>query len=367
MPLPNVEYMQWAKTGAPWTKPGLLNCSTSGIYELRKTYRDLFGEMPSDLSLTGSGDAYGHPELKAAIAFRYGVLPANVYNANGASMANFVAIAGLINRGDTVLIEHPVYDPIPAAANALGARIVRFERPEADNWRIDIDDLAQLARSEDARLIILTNPYNPGAAWTSDDDLIRLADLVGEDTIVLVDEVYREWGENEVGQTVATKRPNLVATSSLTKVWGLSRLRAGWVIADERLIHHISRAFDAIGAVGPSPIDSISARLIADETLMAELRDESLAQITEGRKLVANWLTNDDRFDATIHPGSGFTILRCVDPDLLRGDSLHDWLLNEHNILATPGRYFDLPPTHVRFCWTQGVEVVEHAVGKLSL
>ncbi len=381
--------MQWAKVGAPWNKPGLLNCSTSGIFEMRKTYRELFNEWPDDLSLTGSGDEYGHAELAAAIAFRYSVSPANVYPANGASMANYVTFAGTIDHGDTVLVEQPVYEPLIAAVSALGARVIRFQRREADRWRIDIDEVAQLARAEDARLIILTNPHNPGGTWTSDDDLIQLADTVGEDTLILVDEVYREWGANEAGKTVAMKRPNLIATSSLTKVWGLSRLRGGWVIADERIIHNVQRAFDHMGAVGPSPIDAISARFLADDRLTDALRQESIGHITRGRALVEDWLTKDKRFEADIHPDSGFAILHCVDPTLLgahaakgasRDDqtmkpglqdnpghpSLYDWILNEHNVLTTPGHFFDLPPTHVRFCWTQGIEVVKCAIRTLT-
>jgi aspartate/methionine/tyrosine aminotransferase len=368
MPYPVNEYMQWAKVGAPWNKPGLINCASSGIFEMRKTYRELFGELPGDISLTSSADEYGHPELKAAIAFRYGVLPANVYPACGTSMANYVAVAGTIDRDDTVIVEQPVYEPILGAVSVLGARVVRYHRREENGWRLDIDELTRIATNEEARLIVLTSPHNPSGVWTSDDDLILLADTVGEDTLILVDEVYREWGVSEAGKTVALKRPNLMITSSLTKVWGLGRLRAGWVIADERIIHDVSRAYDHMGAVGPSPIDSISARFLADIHLPDALRQESIDHVKRGRDIIEKWLEMDDRFVADIQPDSGFAILKCVDPDLLQQSghpSLHHWFLNEHNILSTPGHFFDIPENYVRFAWSQGEDVVQRATEKL--
>ena len=43
--------------------------------------------------------------------------------ADGTSMANMLAMAGLIAPGDEVLVEHPVYEPLVAAARFLGAEV----------------------------------------------------------------------------------------------------------------------------------------------------------------------------------------------------------------------------------------------------
>ena len=91
-----------------------------------------------DLDLDGAS----HPRylaIREAIASRYDVSTDQVVAADGTSMANFLAMAALISPGDEVLIEHPAYDPLIAAASFLGAKIKRFERKAEDGFRLDPD------------------------------------------------------------------------------------------------------------------------------------------------------------------------------------------------------------------------------------
>jgi aspartate/methionine/tyrosine aminotransferase len=74
----------------------------------------------ADLDLDGASH-YRYPPLREAIAARYGVTADRVVTADGTSMANLLAMAALIAPGDEVLIEHPAYEPMVAAARFLGA------------------------------------------------------------------------------------------------------------------------------------------------------------------------------------------------------------------------------------------------------
>src|SRR3546814_7008928 len=79
-------------------------------------------------------------------------------------MANFLALATLITPGDEVLIEHPVYEPLLAAAGFLGARVKRFVRSPDEGFRLDPDAVAQ-ALTPATRLVIITNLHNPSGAY----------------------------------------------------------------------------------------------------------------------------------------------------------------------------------------------------------
>ena len=74
----------------------------------------------SDLELDGAS-RYRYPPLREAIARKCGVSPDRVVMADGTSMANMLAMAALIAPGDEVLVEHPAYEPMVAAAHFLGA------------------------------------------------------------------------------------------------------------------------------------------------------------------------------------------------------------------------------------------------------
>src|ERR1700749_3644064 len=91
------DYMEWAKRHSK----ARFNLATSGVaaYPLR--------ELPVTIDqLEINGDnSYGFAPLQQAIANKHGVNPACVVEAAGTSMANYLAMAALIDPGDEVLIE----------------------------------------------------------------------------------------------------------------------------------------------------------------------------------------------------------------------------------------------------------------------
>jgi aspartate/methionine/tyrosine aminotransferase len=91
------QYLQWVKTRTA----ARLNLASSGVapYPLR----DLTVGI-DELEINGT-TFYGYPPLQEAIAAHCGVSPNCVVAASGTSMANFLAMATLINSGDEVCIE----------------------------------------------------------------------------------------------------------------------------------------------------------------------------------------------------------------------------------------------------------------------
>ena len=84
---------------------------------------------------------------------------------------------------------------------------------------------------------MLTNLHNPSSVFTSPEVMQAVIDLAAEaGAIVLVDEVYLEltFGTGPA-RTSFTQGGNVVVTSSLTKAYGLSGLRAGWILAQPDL------------------------------------------------------------------------------------------------------------------------------------
>ena len=59
--------------------------------------------------------------------------------AQGASGANFLVFAALLDPGDEVLVETPGYDPLLGAPRLLGARVNQFQRDFAQGFALDPD------------------------------------------------------------------------------------------------------------------------------------------------------------------------------------------------------------------------------------
>src|SRR6202142_2292588 len=151
------DYMLWAKTQGR----ARFNLATSGVGSFP------LHELPVTIEqLEINGDStYGYEPLQRAIANKCGVDPDCVVAAAGTSMANHLAMAALIDPGDEVLIEHPTYELLSAAASYLGASVKSFARKEESGYALDPAEILRVL-SPKTRLIVLTNLHNPTSVWT---------------------------------------------------------------------------------------------------------------------------------------------------------------------------------------------------------
>src|SRR5262249_33990062 len=153
----------------------------------------------------------------------------------GTSMANHLAMATVLERGDEVLIEHPVYDPLLNVARYLGAEIRRFYRRFEDGFRLDVEEIKRNLTAH-TRLIVLTNLHNPSGVLTDNETLRQVGDLARSvGARVLVDEVYLEIMYEQQQDSAFRLGAEFIITSSLTKAYGLSGLRCGWILAEPQL------------------------------------------------------------------------------------------------------------------------------------
>ncbi|NBO65747.1 MAG: pyridoxal phosphate-dependent aminotransferase [Acidobacteria bacterium] len=242
--------MTWAKyhAGARY------NLANSGIIGCELSDLTL---SPADLMVNGPNHE-GYGPLKEAIGSKYGVEAARVVTAQGTSMANFLAIASNIELGDEALIETPAYDPLLAAAIYCGATVRRFNRSMSSGYQIDPDEIAQQI-SPRTKLIVLTSPHNPSGEPVRPEILRQIGELAARaGARVLVDEVYRDILFEDAPLSAAHLGDQFIATNSLTKSYGLSGLRCGWILCAPQLAERIRRLNDLFGAVGSMPADRLA-------------------------------------------------------------------------------------------------------------
>jgi len=326
-------YIEWAKlhSAATW------NLATSGVPHA--SLADI-GGVPDQMELSGP-NAYGYAPLLQRIADHYGVAPAMVVTTTGCSMANFLALAALVEPGDEVLVERPTYEPLLLAAAHLGASIARVDRRPDDGFRLDADAVIE-AITPRTRVVVIANLHNPSSQLTSNDTLQRIGEAASRaGARVLVDEVYLDAVfEGAPGSSVHLGSA-FVSTSSLTKVYGLSALRCGWVIADAPLVDRIRRLNDLYGNVQPFAMDWLAAA--AFDRLPA-LRGRTHALLAANRRLFAAWAAGRD--DVTFAPTAWGTTV-CVRPTRQNAEHLCTELRTTHDVSIVPGRFFELPD-HVR-------------------
>lgn len=324
-------YMQYAKlkTGAKY------NLASSGVADC--DWSDL-GLDPDDLALNDHSP-YGWRPLAEAIARRFNLDPACVViPGGGCSFSNHLAMAAIVSPGDEIMIEDPTYELLASTASFLGAKLAAFPRSLEHGWRLD-PDLAGAQMSRATRLAIVTNLHNPSGAEAADSDVETLAGLV---PLLLVDEVYRELTFGDGPATTAFRETgNIVVTSSLTKAYGLSGLRCGWILAPAPLAERMRRLNDLFGVKPPHVAERMA--LTAFRRLDA-LKARAAAHTGPNRAAYNQLLGDHPALDQILfdHATTVFPRLRRGD-----GDGFVQLLRERFETSAVPGSFFGAPD-HVR-------------------
>jgi hypothetical protein len=321
------DYMHWAKF-----KPAARYPLTGS--EVPHFRMDSLPFSICDLDLDGASHPRYRP-LREAIARRYGVSSDQVVSADGTSMANFLAMAALISPGDEVLVEHPTYELLLRAASFLGASISRFERKPEDGFRLH-STVAESAMSDRTRLIVITNLHNPSGALLDEEDLHALGELAAsKGAHVLVDEVYLDAAVPRRPSAVHLG-PEFVCTNSLTKVYGLSGLRCGWILAEPELAESMWRLNDLFGVNQAHPAERLAC--IAFEHLDAVI-GENPAMLARNRDRWNEFLASRTDLDCMPAEHGLTSFPRWGGGDTERLDGL---LRERYDAAVVPGRWFEM-------------------------
>jgi aspartate/methionine/tyrosine aminotransferase len=323
--------MHWSKTQSR----ARFNLATSGVapFPLR--------ELPvrlETLEINGYNDSgYGYLPLQKVIAAHNGVDPDCVVESAGTSMANHLAMAAILEPGDEVLIEQPVYGPILDVARYLHADVKRFLRTRETGWAVDPSEILR-AITPRTRLIVITNLHNPTSALTPDSVLREIGDIARSiGAFVLVDEVYLDAVYQRTPRTSFHLGPEFVVTSSLTKVYGVSGLRCGWVLARPELAWKMGRLNDLYSA---TPVYPGLLLAVAAFKHLNRLREKARRIVDADRNLLRDFLRQQSALSAvwTDWGTTSFVQLRNGNADDFLGR-----LRTEFDTSAVPGRFFEMP------------------------
>jgi aspartate/methionine/tyrosine aminotransferase len=302
--------------------------------------------------------------LRQAIA-RYNDAPSEeAVAALGTSHALWLAYAALLRPGDEVLVESPTYEPLLSAAAGAGARIVRFERPANARFALDPARVA-LAMTDKTRVVALTSLHNPTGVRADEAALREIArEVERRDAYLVVDEVYAPFdtmvAPDGVFHGSARKLgARVVAVGSLTKCYGLGLLRVGWLLADAEVARRAEDVIAATAGILPLPHAALALHAFAHLTTLAG-RSRSL--LGDKRSLVAAWARGrgyefsaprEGPFGLVTIPGAGDLTARV------------EAALRDHDVLVTPGAFFDLPAS-LRVAWTAPTESLQAGLERLD-
>ena len=321
------EYMNWAKTQSR----ARFNLATSGVGPFP------FSEIPlPKLEINGPA-GYGYRPLSEAIARHSGVDPDCVVTAAGTSFANFLAMATVLNPGDEVLLERPTYELILSTAQYLGAGIRRFHRRAENSYGVDVAEIER-SLTPKTKLIVITNLHNPTSVLTSNEILRQVGELARSVSAkVLVDEVYLDAVYENTPQSSVHLGPEFIVTNSLTKVYGLSGIRCGWILAEPALAKAMWRLNDLFASNNAHPAELLGVAAFEN---LAQIRNRARVVVEADRAALHAFLAGQSEFVAQPNEWGTTCFLHLRTGDV---ESFLGRLRGEYETSAVPGRFFEMP------------------------
>ncbi len=211
------EFNLAVSTGPQWTVRELLALEKGGA-----------AEKMLDVELDYSPTA-GSRSLREAIAEMRGVAPEEVIVFAGGAEALFHIFYFAMETGANVVIPFPNFPAHETVPQSLGFDIRRYELRRENGYRMDVEEVKQLA-DQKTKIMVVNSPHNPTGATLSDEEMRELHDFAAERGIQFVsDEVYHPIYHRHARESAA-RLESATVVGDFSKALSLAGLRLGWIV-----------------------------------------------------------------------------------------------------------------------------------------
>ncbi|MCF2946964.1 pyridoxal phosphate-dependent aminotransferase [Paraglaciecola aquimarina] len=198
--------------------------------------KDVIHNLPNS---QGYSDSNGIYSARVAVMQYYQQLQIknvsidDVFIGNGVSELIVMAMQGLLNNDDEVLIPAPDYPLWTAAVSLASGKPVHYLCDDSNNWQPDIKDIRSKI-SDKTKAIVLINPNNPTGAVYSRELLQEIIEIAREFGIAIIsDEIYDKILYDHAKHYSIAAMANdvfFITLSGLSKNYRVAGFRAGWLV-----------------------------------------------------------------------------------------------------------------------------------------
>ena len=355
----DVEQQKW--TVKQLTSPEARSYTVGDIIE---------GGLLPELPLVKSGNRYGYPPLRERIVetMDYDVDRNHVLITLGTQMSNFLVMSTLLEPGDEAIVETPSWEQPRVLCQAFKAECKPLRRYYELDWKFDLDELRSLM-SPKVKLIYICHPNNPTGACLSQEELQAVCDIAARHgAYVLSDEIYRgmEWS-GELSPSVANTYERGVATSSVSKILGMSGTRLGWLATPDRgFLERCMELKYYITLHQQSRLDETVAMAALERQKFWSLARASMDAGRRNFDIVARWMERNGTFH-WVPPAGGFLSFPRYDLDLPSWDLCVRLIKEPYRTYIIPGGCYGYE-RHVRLGFGPGTscEDVKDGLAQIS-
>ena len=300
----------------------------------------------------------------------------DIFTGNGVSELIVMAMQGLLNTGDEVLIPMPDYPLWTAAVSLAGGKAVHYICDEQAGWFPDIDDI-RAKITNNTKAIVLINPNNPTGALYSKDLLLDIVQVARENNLIIYsDEIYdRLVMDGAEHIPIASLAPDLfvVTMNGLSKSHRIAGFRVGWmVLSGEK--SHVKGYIEGLNMLASMRLCSnVLAQSVVQTSLGGIQSVDKLllpgGRIFEQREFIYKAI-NDIPGLSAVKPQAAFYIFPKIDREMYQIDNDEQFVLDflkQEKILLVHGRGFNWQePDHFRIVYLPRVDELAEIQEKME-
>lgn len=294
---------------------------------------------------THYGPANGDPELRQAISSYLErsrgatYSPEQVIVTPGGKPIMFYLMLALLEAGDEAIFPDPGFPIYQSMIEYTGATAVPIPLREENNFRLDVEELAELI-SHKTKLLIINSPANPTGGVLTKGDLEAIAELaVKYDLIVLADEIYSELlyeGDHHSISTLPGMADRTVILDGFSKTYAMTGWRLGYGAFPKVLVEPVGRLM-----VNSNSCTSVAVQRAGIEALNGP--QEAVAEFREAfrrrRSLVVDGL-NAIPGMSCVMPEGAFYAFPNITGFGKSSNEFADLLLSDYGVAAVSGTSF---------------------------
>lgn len=256
----------------------------------------------------------------------------------GGSEAIDLAVRGLLDPGDEVLVVEPCFVCYAPLVELMGGVAVPVPTRIENNFKLTVEDFRDKV-TERTKMIILPFPNNPTGAIMTREDLEPIAEFLrGTNIMVLTDEIYSEltYGRKHFSIIeLEGMRERTIYVNGFSKAYAMTGWRLGYVAAPEPIISQIAKIHQY--GIMCSPYISQNAAVEALTSC-----DTEVAKMVDEYNIRRRYLVKEfNRLGLTcFDPEGAFYVFPCIKSTGLTSEEFCERLLYENKVAAVPGSAF---------------------------
>ena len=283
----------------------------------------------------------------------------------GGSEAIDIALRGLINDGDEVLVTEPCFVCYTPLIELAGGVAVSVPTKLENNFKLTVNDLKDKITPR-TKLLILPFPNNPTGAVMTKEDLEPIADLLRDtDIMILTDEIYSELTYGREHFSIIQldgMRERTIYVNGFSKAYAMTGWRLGYVTAPEPIISQISKIHQY--GIMCSPYISQNAAILALTSCDEEVKKMRDEYNTRRKFLVSEF----NRLGLEcFNPEGAFYVFPCIKSTGLSSEEFCEKLLYEEKVAVVPGNAFgDSGEGFIRISYAYSFKHLMEAVQRIE-